>query len=260
MLYGMEKQINLNGYDFVEKIEMLNEEIRKCRRCGLWKTALHKVVGEGNLNARVMLVAQAPGKIENEKGKMFLGPSGKVLDELFGEAGINRKQIYMTNLIKCMLPKYRKPKKKEIETCSYFLDREIEIVNPEILVPLGFYASQYIFNKYGIKMPEEFYGKLFMWERKIYPLRHPASLLYHNELKEKMVGEYKKLKIFLHECKWFSVCPIHYFYDEGKIDRKWIELYCKGDWESCARYQLEEKGIWHPDNMLPDGSIDEKLR
>ena len=81
MLYSMEKQINLHGYDFVEKIEMLNEEIRRCRRCGLWKTALHKVVGEGNLNARVMLVAQAPGKIENEKGKMFLGPSGKVLDE-----------------------------------------------------------------------------------------------------------------------------------------------------------------------------------
>ena len=243
----------------MKEIASLNEEIKKCKRCDLWKTALHKVVGEGNLNARVMLIAQAPGKVENKKGKMFLGPSGKILDELFKETGIDRKQFYITNLIKCMLPKYRKPKKDEIEACSNFLDREIEIINPEILVPLGYFATKYIFDKYGIEMPEEFYGKLFISKKKIYPIHHPASLIYHNNLKEKMVMEYRKLKVFLHECKWFSVCPMHHFYNEGKIDRKWIELYCKGDWESCRRYQMEENGIWHPDNMLPDGSIDESL-
>ena len=242
-------------------MDSLNDEIRKCRNCELWKTALHKVFGEGDLNARVMIVAQAPGKIENEKGKMFLGPSGRILDELFEKAGVRREQFYMTNLIKCMLPKYRKPKRKEIEACSRFLDREIEIINPEIIVPLGYYATKYIMNKYGIELPEEFYGKLFLGEggKKIYPVHHPASLLYHEELREKMILEYKKLKVFMHECKWFSVCPMHYFHDKGKLDRKWIELYCKGDWESCTRYQMEENGIPHPDNMLPDGSIDESL-
>ena len=62
------------------------------------------------------------------------------------------------------------------------------------------------------------------------------------------------------DCKWFSVCPMKYFYEQGRLDRKWIEIYCKGNWESCVRYWKEEKGEYHPDNMLPDGSIDERLR
>ncbi|MCD6591618.1 MAG: uracil-DNA glycosylase, partial [Thaumarchaeota archaeon] len=62
------------------------------------------------------------------------------------------------------------------------------------------------------------------------------------------------------ECKWRSVCPMTIYYEEGKLDRKWIELYCRGDWLSCRRYQLEEQGIPHPDNMLPDGTIDKKLK
>jgi len=61
------------------------------------------------------------------------------------------------------------------------------------------------------------------------------------------------------ECKWFPVCPMKYYNDRGMIDPKYVRLYCKGDWESCIRYQKEEAGIYHPDNMLPDGVIDESL-
>ncbi len=61
------------------------------------------------------------------------------------------------------------------------------------------------------------------------------------------------------ECKWHQVCPMKYFYEQGKLDKKWIEQYCKGEWESCIRYQMEARGQYHPDNMLPDGSIDERL-
>ena len=70
---------------------------------------------------------------------------------------------------------------------------------------------------------------------------------------------YDKLAVLKRECKWRQVCPMTRYYQEGKLDRRWIELFCKGDWESCKRYQMEEEGIWHPDNMLPDGSIDETL-
>ena len=248
-----------------KEIENLNNEILKCRGCRLWKTASNRILGEGNLNSRVMLIAQAPGIVENENGKMFLGPSGKVLDELLKKAGVKRNEIYMTNLIKCMLPKYRKPKNDEIKECSRFLDMEIEIVNPEILVPLGFYATKYLFEKYKINIHDKkdlrsVYGKLFLADRKIFPLHHPASVLYDESIKSIMMINYSKLKIFLKECKWFPVCPMHYFYEEGKLDRKWIELYCKGDWKSCKRYQMEERGEYHPDWMLPDGSIDEKLK
>ena len=61
-------------------------------------------------------------------------------------------------------------------------------------------------------------------------------------------------------CKWYSACPMKRFYEEGKLSKEWIELYCKGDWESCIRYEMEEKGEYHPDYMLPDGSIDKELQ
>ncbi len=61
-------------------------------------------------------------------------------------------------------------------------------------------------------------------------------------------------------CKWFSVCPMKRFYEEGKLAEKWINKYCKGNWKSCKRYQMEERGEYHPPNMLPDGTIDESLK
>lgn len=61
------------------------------------------------------------------------------------------------------------------------------------------------------------------------------------------------------ECKWYFACPMKYFYEKGKLDKKWIEKYCHGDWENCIRFQKEENGIYHPDNMLPNGDIDDSL-
>ena len=61
-------------------------------------------------------------------------------------------------------------------------------------------------------------------------------------------------------CKWFNVCPMKYYWEKGILEPKWIEQYCKGEWKNCIRYQKEEKGVYHPDNMLPNGSIDHKLK
>ena len=245
------------------KISSLNKEIQECEKCGLYKTRINVLTGEGNLNARLMLIAQAPGENEDKEGKMFIGPSGKVLDELFKNADISRREIYMTNLIKCMLPKNRKPKQHEIQACSQYLDKEIELINPKVIVPLGYYATQYITKKYEINMPEsksEAFGKLFLSDNiKIFPLSHPASLIYNESFKSKMVNNYKKLKILSQECKWYQVCPMKFFYEQGKLDKKWIENYCKGNWENCVRFFKEENGIYHPDNMLPNGEIDEQL-
>ena len=246
----------------LKEFSELCKAIKSCNSCKLDVTPL---CGEGNLNARIMLIAQSPGEKENLNHRMFIGPSGKVLDKLLKLAGVSREEIYMTNLIKCHLPHNRKPKEKEIQTCGRWLEKEIELIKPEILVPLGFFATRYLFKRYNIRLPEKkkfykVYGKL-IWtgEIKIYPLQHPAALLYNPQLEEEMVKSYRKLSVFKQECKWRSVCPMTRYYQEGKLDRKWIELYCKGDWESCKRYQAEKAGIPHPDNMLPDGSIDETL-
>jgi len=250
----------------LDKIEELNMEIRKCERCRLYKTRKNVLCGEGNLDAKLMFVAQAPGKKEDEEGRMFIGPSGKVLDKFLEETDINRKEIYMTNLIKCFLPKYRKPKKDEIKACSVYLDKEIEIIDPKILIPLGHHATKYLFEKYRLKLPSKeyshvVYGRLFIaGERKIFPVQHPAALLYNPALEGIMMENYHKLKVLLTDCRWYFMCPLKQFYGEGKLDREWIELYCKGDWEGCMRYKMEERGKPHPDNMLPDGSVDESLK
>jgi DNA polymerase len=85
-------------------IKDVNAEIKRCSRCRLSETRIHALCGEGNLSAKLMLIAQAPGENEDRSGTMFIGPSGKVLDELLKMNDIDRKNIYMTNLIKCMLP------------------------------------------------------------------------------------------------------------------------------------------------------------
>ncbi len=248
-------------------LENLNKEIKECKKCRLSETRNNALCGEGNLNAKLMLVAQAPGENEDREGKMFIGPSGKKLDELLENSRVSKDEIYMTNLIKCMLPKYRKPKQDEIEICSHYLDKEIEIINPDTIFPLGYYSTKYLFEKYGLRIPNPkaqfpgVYGRIFLaYDKKIVPLQHPAALLYDNSKEEEMIKNYKKLRTLTIDCKWFPVCPMKYFYEEGKLDRKWIEIYCKGDWESCVRYHMEENGQPHADWMLPDGTIDERLR
>lgn len=246
--------------------QKLNTKIKKCTKCRLSDTRIHALCGEGNLHAKFMLIAQAPGENEDRKGIMFIGPSGKVLDELLRICTIDREELYMTNLIKCMLPKNRKPKQDEIDTCSGYLDREMELVNPEILIPLGYYATTYIFKKYSLPLPskQEFYtlyGRLFLSDtRKIFPLQHPAAVLHNSSIEKILIKNYRKLNVLFKYCKWHPTCPMKRFYEEGILDRKWIELYCKGDWESCIRYEMEESGKPHPDWMLPDGTIDGKLR
>jgi uracil-DNA glycosylase family 4 len=247
------------------KLEELNQEIKKCTKCRLSETRNHAVCGEGNVRAKLFLIAQAPGENEDREGKMFIGPSGKVLDELFETVGLDKKKLYMTNLIKCMLPNYRNPKQDEIEICSQYLNREIEFINPEILAPLGYYATKYIFEKYTLPVSarsefKEVYGNLFYKNgRKVLPLPHPALLIHRPSFREEVIKNYRKLKVVLTECKWYPVCPMKRFYEQGKLSKEWIELYCRGDWESCVRYQMEERGEYHPDRMLPDGTRAKEL-
>jgi len=247
-------------------IEKLNSQLRGCARCRLSETRTHVLPGEGNVQSRVMLVAQAPGMNEDREGRMFIGPSGKVLDEMLRRTCVKREELYITNLIKCMLPKYRRPKSEEIEACGAYLDREIGLICPRIIVPMGYYAIRYMFEKYGIPVPEkkEFhtvFGCLVVTqEASIYPVPHPAAVLYNEAIEEETAKKYRRLKVFLRACTWYPVCPMKRYYEAGALSWEWIARYCQGDWQSCVRYHMEERGEPHPDWMLPDGSVDRGLR
>ena len=187
-------------------ISALNKEITKCQKCRLSETRINPLCGEGNTNTNAIFIAQAPGEKEDKEGRMFIGPSGKVLDKLFIKSGIKRNGIYMTNLIKCMLPKNRKPKQDEIKICSNYLNEEIKLINPKIIVPLGYYAIKYIFEKYNISFPskENFYkicgNQIIIKNKIIFPLQHPASVLYDNSREDEMIKNYKKLKLLIDDC------------------------------------------------------------
>ena len=181
-------------------LEILNHQIRDCDRCSLSVTRKHALVGEGSMDALIMFIALSPGEKEDSENQMFIGPSGHILDKLFHAAGIDRELVFMTNLVKCMLPKNRRPKMDEIETCRQFLNEEISIIHPEVIVPLGYYATRTILKKYHADPPAaqkgfaEIYGKLFFSDdKKIFPLPHPASLLYNPSFEPETIEKYKKL-------------------------------------------------------------------
>jgi uracil-DNA glycosylase family 4 len=190
----------------VMDLEPLNARIRNCRRCRLCETRTNALCGEGNPEAELMFVAQAPGEVEDREGRMFLGPSGRAFFELLGEAGISREAFYMTNLLKCRLPHNRKPRRDEIDACRHYLDAEIDMIRPKLLVPLGYYATRALFEKYGLPWPSAAEkGGLFGTVHRagvccIYPLRHPAALLYNPALKAEMAGAYRRLKGVLEAC------------------------------------------------------------
>ncbi|MCD6180721.1 MAG: uracil-DNA glycosylase [Bacteroidales bacterium] len=197
----------MQAFNFNEKqdsLNVLNYEIRACEKCNLSLTRKHALTGEGDINADVLFVALSPGSKENDQNRMFVGPSGQVFNKLLSAAGIDRKSVYMTNLIKCMLPKNRKPTWKEIEICSGFLDDEILLIQPKIIVPLGYYATLSILKKFHADPSEvemsfkNINGQLLTLENmKIFPLTHPSALLYNPSFESGTIQKYIKLKSLL---------------------------------------------------------------
>lgn len=193
----------MKDLDFIE----LNTRIRDCTRCALSNTRIRPVFGEGNIQSQILILAQAPGEFENRAGKMFLGPSGKLFYELLSGAGIPADSFYMTNLIKCFLPKSRRPSKNEIEACSHYLEQEISLLRPRLIIPLGFHATRYILKRCNLERPESkkyniLYGKLIQTEEFfIFPLRHPTALLFNPDKRDLMKKNYTKARVLMTEIK-----------------------------------------------------------
>lgn len=185
-----------------EYLIRLREEIGDCRRCNLWKERTNLVFGDGNPNAKVMLVGEAPGFYEDREGIPFVGAAGKFLNKLLEIVSLKREDVYIANILKCRPPKNRDPLPEEIEACSPFLDKQIEIIKPKIIICLGRFASKYILNRFGFPHVESIsriHGKVFVSNTpfgilRIVPMYHPASALYRNELKEVLISDWKKNK------------------------------------------------------------------
>lgn len=164
------------------------------------------VIGEGTHDAHILFVGEAPGENEAKQAKPFCGRSGKLLDEMLASIALDRTTVYITNLVKDRPQDNRDPTEEEIELYSPFLDRQITIIKPKVLVMLGRYSMNYLFAKAGIKdklLPiSKMHGTVFEGiingqPVHLLPLYHPAVGLYNPSMKEVMFEDFKKLKAFI---------------------------------------------------------------
>ena len=181
-------------------IEDLSREINNCKKCELWKTRNKALVGDGSVNARIMVIGESPGYNEDLQGRAFVGEAGKILDQLLYIIKLKRSNIYITNVLKCHPPKNHNPTKQEIDSCINYLDKQIEVIKPKIIITLGKYASKEILNKFNLEFSKisEVHGKLFdvktsFGNIKIMPMYHPAVACYRSEMMDTIKNDFVKL-------------------------------------------------------------------
>lgn len=169
------------------------------------KDGVYPVIGEGSHYAKIMFIGEAPGKNEAATGKPFCGASGRVLDQLLEAVGVARKDVYVTNIVKDRPPMNRDPLPDEIEAYAPYLDRQIEIIRPQVIATLGRFSMAYIMNRLGLSSQLEsisrMHGKTFEAKTsygtvKIIPLYHPAVAVYNGNMKEELKKDFDVLKQF----------------------------------------------------------------
>ncbi|MGM0500288.1 MAG: uracil-DNA glycosylase, partial [Bacillota bacterium] len=176
-----------------DNYENLKEKALKCSRCQLREEANGVVMGEGNLNNKIMLIGEGPGANEDRLGRPFVGRAGKLMDKILASVNLKREDLYITNVIKCRPPGNRVPRKNEFEACVSILRAEIELIQPKVIVTLGSTATKYLIN------PEESItnvrGKWFQrGDIFILPTFHPAYLLRNENMKRYSWHDFKLIK------------------------------------------------------------------
>lgn len=174
----------------------LKKSIAECKKCRLCTNRTNIVLGEGNINAKIMFIGEGPGADEDKQGVPFVGKAGQLMNKAFQALGINREEIYIANIVKCRPPSNRVPEEDEAQACLNYLRNQVVLIKPEIIVLLGSTAIKNILGKeYGITAVR---GK---WMEKngikYMPTWHPAALLRDENKKIEFWQDLKELKKYL---------------------------------------------------------------
>jgi DNA polymerase len=182
------------------KMNQLTLEARSCLKCALGEHRKTAVLGSGSLDAEIVLIGEAPGRKEDESGLPFVGTAGKLLDGLLESVGLRRKDIFIGNILKCKPPGNRRPKKAEIESCEGYLIRQLEIIKPRVIAPMGNCALSYFQSYYGFgkEVIGDAHGIVYeietSWGKiKLIPLYHPAAAIYRRNLIGVLEKDIKKM-------------------------------------------------------------------
>jgi len=175
----------------MSELTALYDEVRRCQRCILSKGRTKAVPGDGPASARIMFIGEAPGYHEDQQGLPFVGAAGKFLDELLAQIGMQRKDVYICNVIKCRPPGNRDPQPEELAACQDFLDRQIALIKPQVIVTLGrfpmarYFAGQSISRIHG--QPKRMGDVLY------FPTFHPAAALHQAKYRALIEADFAKL-------------------------------------------------------------------
>ena len=177
----------------------LYEEIADCPNCALARTRTQTVPGSGPAPAEVMCIGEAPGAREDERGLPFVGPAGRLLDELLGGIGLSRETVHIANVVKCRPPQNRDPAPEEIAACKPFLERQIEIVDPLLIVTLGRFSMAGWFPGASISRihgrAKTFGGRI------VVPMYHPAAALHRGDLRPVIEADFAQIPGLLEEAR-----------------------------------------------------------
>jgi DNA polymerase len=174
-----------------DSLEKIAAEVTGCPLCKLVRTRKNAVPGEGQLAAKIMFIGEAPGRSEDEKGRPFVGAAGRILDEMLGKAGIERSQVFITNVVKCRPPNNRMPEDDEAAACRPYLDRQVALIRPRIICILGRTAYSSLLGGGSITANR---GKVIeKGGQKYFLTIHPAAAIYNRSMLSLLEGDLKKL-------------------------------------------------------------------
>ena len=178
----------------------LHGRIRACTSCPLHATRTQAVPGYGPVTARIMAVGEAPGETEDREGKPFVGSAGQLLTRLLEEVGLDRRDIYITNTLKCRPPGNRDPEQSEVDACSHFLDEQIAMLQPDVILVLGRHALGRLLP--GAGTITRLHGQRVERAERVYvPLYHPAAALYNASLLETLQQDMRLVRRYLDEAE-----------------------------------------------------------
>lgn len=178
-------------------LEAIAERVAGCTLCELSEGRERTVPGSGAADADIMIIGEAPGYNEDKQGLPFVGAAGGVLTELLAGIGLRRDDVYITNMVKCRPPSNRDPQAAEMSACADYLDRQIALIDPKVIVTLGRFSFGKFFPGRSISRER---GKPRMWNgRMIYPMYHPAATLHNPRLKPALESDFRNLPAMVEE-------------------------------------------------------------
>lgn len=181
----------------MDKVKALARIYEELKKLPLYPEATSFVLGEGDLDAQILFIGEAPGAEEDKQGRPFVGAAGKFLNEMLGDIKLKREDVYITNLVKQRPPGNRDPLPEEIAAHAPILDAQLKAINPKVIVTLGRFSMEYFL--LGVGKITQLHGQAFRRKdgRVYVPFYHPAAALYNGSLRETLKADFRKLPLII---------------------------------------------------------------